>query len=67
MMEPKISVIVPVYRVEAYVERCLASLAAQTWSHMEVIMIDDGSPDGSGRICDGWAARDKRFQVGISL
>ena len=63
MMEPKISVIVPVYRVEAYVERCLASLAAQTWSHMEVIMIDDGSPDGSGRICDGWAARDKRFQV----
>ena len=63
MMEPKISVIVPVYRVEAYVERCLASLAAQTWPHMEVIMIDDGSPDGSGRICDGWAARDERFQV----
>ena len=63
MMEPKISVIVPIYQVEAYVERCLTSLAAQTWPHMEVIIIDDGSPDGRGRICDGWAARDERFQV----
>lgn len=62
-MEPKISVIVPVYMVEAYVNRCLASLAAQTWPNMEVIVVDDCSPDGSGQICDSWAARDGRFQV----
>lgn len=63
MMEPKISVVVPVYKVEAYVEKCLASLAGQTYPHMEVIMIDDCSPDGSGQICRRWAARDSRFQM----
>ena len=63
MMGPKISVIVPVYRVEEYVDRCLASLAAQSYAHMEVLLVDDGSPDGSGPICDAWAARDGRFQV----
>lgn len=63
MMEPKISVVVPVYMVEEYVDRCLDSLAAQTWPNMEVVVVDDCSPDGSGQICDGWAARDGRFQV----
>lgn len=60
---PRISVIVPVYKVEAYVEKCLASLAAQTYPNMEVIVVDDASPDGSGPLCDAWAARDRRFQV----
>ncbi len=60
---PLISVIVPVYNVEGYLEKCLASLAAQTYSHMEVILVDDCSPDGSGQICDAWAAQDGRFQV----
>ncbi len=60
---PLISVIVPVYNVEGYLETCLASLAAQTYSHMEVILVDDASTDGGGRICDAWAARDRRFQV----
>lgn len=60
---PKISVIVPVYNVEAYVEKCLASLAGQTYPCMEVILVDDASTDGGGRICDGWTARDGRFQV----
>ena len=60
---PKISVIVPVYNVEAYAERCLASLAAQTYPHMEVVMVDDASTDGGGRICDAWAAREEGFHV----
>lgn len=60
---PKISVIVPVYNVAAYVEKCLASLAAQTYRHMEVIVVDDGSTDGGGGICDRWAAQDARFQI----
>ena len=60
---PKISVIVPVYNVEGYLETCLASLAVQTYSDLEVILTDDASTDGGGRICDAWAARDGRFQV----
>lgn len=66
MMEqtrPRISVVVPVYNVETYVERCLASLAAQTYPSMEIIVIDDSSTDHSGRLCDAWAAHDRRFQV----
>ena len=50
--EPGISVIVPVYNVEAYIGKCLDSLAAQTWPRMEVIAVDDASTDESGRICD---------------
>lgn len=61
--KPRISVIVPVYNVEAYVKKCLASLAAQTYPNMEIILVDDASTDGGGRICDAWAARDGRFQV----
>lgn len=61
--EPLISVIVPVYNVEAYLERCLASIAAQTYSSREVILIDDASKDGSGSICDRWAALDGRWEV----
>ncbi len=60
---PQISVIVPVYNVEEYVEKCLASLAAQTYPAIEVLVVDDGSTDGSGSICDAWAAGDRRFQV----
>ena len=61
--EPGISVIVPVYNVEAYIGKCLDSLAAQTWTRMEVIAVDDASTDESGRICDAYAARDPRFAV----
>lgn len=62
-IKPKISVVVPVYNVEAYVEKCLASLAAQTYPNMEVLVVDDTSTDGGGPICDAWAARDRRFRV----
>ena len=60
---PLISVIVPVYRVEAYLDRCLESITGQTYRNLEIILVDDGSPDGSGAICDAWAARDSRIRV----
>ncbi|MCI8455320.1 MAG: glycosyltransferase family 2 protein, partial [Lachnospiraceae bacterium] len=55
--------IIPVYNVRDYVERCLDSIAAQTYPNMEIITVDDGSTDGSGRICDAYAARDSRVRA----
>ena len=60
---PLISVIVPVYRVEAYLDRCLRSITEQTYRNLEIILVDDGSPDGSGAICDAWAEKDSRIRV----
>lgn len=60
---PLISVIVPVYRVEKYLDRCLQSITQQTYRNLEIILVDDGSPDASGAICDAWAAKDSRIQV----
>lgn len=62
-MKPLVSVIVPVYKVEPYLERCLDSLVNQTLKEIEIIVIDDGSPDRCGEICDDYAARDERFRV----
>ncbi|WP_182908305.1 glycosyltransferase [Microbispora sp. H13382] len=60
---PRLSVIVPIYDVEPYLAGCLASVAAQTWEDVEVVMVDDGSPDGSAGIAAGFAARDGRFRL----
>jgi len=60
---PLISIIVPVYKVEAYLCRCIDSLLAQTYGNLEIILVDDGSPDSSGSICDRYAARDHRIRV----
>jgi len=60
---PLISVIVPVYRVEAYLDRCLRSITEQTYRNLEILLVDDGSPDRSGAICDAWAAKDSRIRV----
>mgnify|MGYP002702625549 CR=1 FL=1 len=60
---PAISVIVPVYKAEKYLHRCVDSLLAQTFTDFEVLLIDDGSPDRSGEICDGYAAGDNRVRV----
>ena len=60
---PEISIIVPVYNVEQYLRRCLDSIRAQTFTDWECILIDDGSPDASGTICDEYAAKDCRFRV----
>ena len=59
----KISVIIPVYNVEPYIRECLHSVQHQTHSDIEVILVNDGSTDGSGAICDEYAARDARFIV----
>lgn len=58
-----VSIIVPVYQVEAYLRRCVDSILAQTYENIQVILVDDGSRDGSGGICDAYAARDSRILV----
>lgn len=60
---PLISVIVPVYNIENYIERCIESIIAQTYVNLEIILVDDGSTDSSGRICDAYAKRDERIKV----
>ena len=60
---PLISVIVPVYRVEDYLDKCIRSIAEQTYSNLEILLVDDGSPDRSGAICDRWAESDCRIRV----
>ena len=60
---PKISVIVPVYKAENYLHRCVDSLLAQTFQDFEILLIDDGSPDRSDEICDEYARKDKRVRV----
>ena len=60
---PKVSMIVPVYRAEAYLHACIDSILSQTFSGFELILVDDGSPDNCGAICDDYAARDSRVRV----
>ncbi len=61
--KPMISVIVPVYNTEFYLVRCLDSLLAQTYPNLEILLIDDASTDGSGTICETYAAKDDRLKV----
>lgn len=63
MNNPKISVIVPVYNVERLLQRCIDSILAQTFTDFELLLIDDGSKDKSGEICDEYAAKDSRIRV----
>ena len=62
-MQDLISVIVPIYKVEAYLDECVSSIVGQTHHNLEIILVDDGSPDRCSAICDGWAAKDSRIRV----
>jgi len=62
-ISPLISVIVPVYNVQQYLRQCVDSIIGQTYSDLEIILVDDGSTDGSGRICDEYARQDARVSV----
>ena len=55
---PLISIIVPVYNVKDYVEKCLDSICGHTYKNLEIVVVDDGSTDGSGEICDIYAQKD---------
>lgn len=63
MKNELISIIVPVYKVEKYLERCVKSIQKQTYTNLEIILVDDGSPDRCGQLCDEFAKLDKRIKV----
>ncbi|MBQ8418044.1 MAG: glycosyltransferase [Phascolarctobacterium sp.] len=60
---PKLSIIVPVYKVEQYIHKCVDSILNQTFTDFELILVDDGSPDNCGKICDEYAQKDERVRV----
>ena len=60
---PKLSVIVPVYRAENFLDKCVNSILSQTEQDLQLILVEDGSPDNSGKLCDAWAEKDQRVQV----
>lgn len=62
-MNPLVSVIIPVYRVEEYLDACMESVLRQTYENLQIILVDDGSPDRCGQMCDDYAARDSRITV----
>lgn len=63
MIKPLISIIVPIYNVEKYVEKCILSIINQTYKNLQIILVDDGSTDTSGQICDIYAQKDQRIHV----
>lgn len=63
MQSPLVSIIVPIYKVEPYLRRCLDSIVNQTYTNLEIILVDDGSPDGCPQICDEYATKDERIVV----
>ena len=60
---PKITVITPVYKVEQYLDRCVESILAQTFTDFELIQVDDGSLDNCPQMCDDWVKKDLRIRV----
>ena len=62
-MADLISIIVPVYKVELYLDRCVQSLVNQVYTNIEIILVDDGSPDQCPQLCDEWTNRDSRIKV----
>lgn len=62
-MNPKVSIVVPIYNVEKYLNRCIESIVNQTYTNLEIILVDDGSPDNCPAMCDEWAQKDERIKV----
>lgn len=62
-MHPLVSVIVPVYNVEQYIDVCVKSIVSQTYANLEIILVNDGTKDHSGMKCDAWAKKDHRIKV----
>lgn len=60
---PLVTIVAPMYRVEQYVGQCIESLISQTYKNIEIILVDDGSPDKSGEIADKYALKDHRIKV----
>ncbi len=60
---PLVSIVVPVYQVEAYLDQCVISLVRQTYQHLQIILVNDGSKDNSGKMCEAWAKKDARISV----
>jgi len=60
---PKISVVIPIYKVEKYLEKCVESVVNQTYKNLEIFLVDDGSPDNCPKMCEDWAKKDKRIKV----
>lgn len=63
MDNPKVSVVIPIYNVEKYLDRCISSVVNQTYENIEIILVDDGSPDNCPAICNDWAKKDNRIKV----
>lgn len=63
MDAPLVTVVIPVYRTETWLHRCISSVAGQSYQNLEILLIDDGSPDDCPRLCDAWVARDSRVRV----
>ena len=63
MNNPLVTVVVPVYNVEKYLDRCIDSIVNQTYKNLEIILVDDGSPDNCPKMCDDWAEKDSRIKV----
>ncbi len=63
MSQPLVSVVIPIYNVEKYLDRCIISVVNQTYKNLEIILVDDGSPDNCPAMCDEWAKKDSRIKV----
>lgn len=62
-MQPLISIVIPVYNAERYINKCIDSVLSQSYANWELLLIDDGSSDDSGRICDGYSKKDDRIRT----
>lgn len=63
MDKGKVTVVVPIYNVQSYLNRCIESIVNQTYKSLEILLIDDGSPDNCPKMCDEWAEKDSRIKV----